>query len=222
MFFLLSVIFHAVTVKHKQVKGANMSKYVRVSQILARLQSYADVDPIVLEEKAKIGTNVHKAIMQDCANEFVVFESDRARAYFESYIMWRGHQLDIRQVPRLYCDKLMITGECDGLLNNMQIIDWKCSASANLKIWNMQAHFYWYLLKENGYDPYDKMLWINLRHTNRSKKDPETREWYRTYHALNPIVHEFTFDENVLSECIDEVNRYWEEYNNTKCLSESV
>lgn len=195
-----------------------MSKYVRVSEILARLQSYADVDPEVLEAKAKIGTNVHQAIVQDCAGEFIVLESDRAHAYFESYKMNPHHGKPIVQIPRLFCDTLMITGECDGLLDDCQLIDWKCSASPNPKIWNMQAHFYWYLLHENGYNVDDKMLWVNLRHTKHIKKDPETNIGYVQYHALSPVVHEFKFDEKVLSECIDEANKYWEEYNNAKVL----
>ena len=211
-----------------------MSKHVRVSEILARLQSYADIDPEVLEAKAKIGTNVHKAIVQDCAGEFVVLESDRAHAYFESYKQWKNSwkkQIPIEQVPRLYCDKLMLTGECDGLLIGVEsyngisrwkqepmLVDWKCSASPNLKIWNMQAHFYWYLLHENGYVTSDSMYWVNLRHTKHIKKDPETNLGYCTYHALSPVVHEFQFDEKVLSECIDEVNRYWEEYNCAKVV----
>ena len=207
-----------------------MSKYVRVSEILARLQSYADIDPEILEAKAKIGTNVHQAIVQDCAGEFVVLESDRAHAYFESYKMWEKSMKpwNIDQIPRLYCDTLMLTGECDGLMTYVshagniksgpQLIDWKCSASPSLKIWNMQAHFYWYLLHENGYRALDSMFWVNLRHTKHYKKDPETNLGYNTYHALSPVVHEFKFDEKVLSECIDEVNKYWEEYNCAKVL----
>lgn len=193
-------------------------RHVRVSEILARLQSYADVDPEVLAAKAAIGTNVHQAIVQDCADEFVVFDTDRARAYFESYKMWAVRKPNIVQVPRLYCDSLMITGECDGLLDNVTLIDWKCSASANKKIWNMQAHFYWYLLKENGYEVADTMRWINLRHTKRYKKDPETNQGYVLYDALTPVVHEFKFDPNVLSQCIDEAIKYWEEYNDAKVL----
>lgn len=199
-----------------------MSKYVRVSEILARLQSYADIDPEVLEAKGKIGTNVHKAIVQDCAGEFVVLESDRAHAYFESYKMIHPKSLVIDQIPRLYCDKLMITGECDGLIRGLEsrtLIDWKCSASPNLKIWNMQAHFYWYLLEQNGIKVSPNMLWINLRHTKRIKKDPETNIGYCTYHALSPVIREFKFDEKVLSECIEEANRYWEEYNDAKALA---
>jgi hypothetical protein len=194
-------------------------RHVRVSEILARLQSYADIDPEVLEAKAKIGTNVHQAIVQDCAGEFVVLESDRAHAYFESYKLWTVRKPNIVQVPRLYCDQLMITGECDGLVDDQTLVDWKCSASPNPKIWNMQAHFYWYLLQENGYVVADKMMWVNLRHTKHIRKDPETNLGYATYHALSPVVHEFTFDEKVLSECIEEANKYWEEYHNAKALA---
>jgi len=191
---------------------------VRVSDILKRFYSYGDVDPEVLAAKAAIGTNVHKAIIQDCDNEFVVLETDRAQAYFESYKRWNGKRPNIRQVPRLYCHDLKITGECDGLLDGFSLIDWKCSASANVRIWNMQAHFYWYLLDINGYNASHKMLWVNLRHSKHVRKDPQSNLGRIIYSPLDPVVYEFMFDENVLSQCIDEVNMYWEEYNCAKML----
>ncbi len=186
-----------------------MKDYVRVSEILARFQDYKDIDPEVLEAKAKIGTNVHKAIIQDCEDDFVVFESDRAEAYFGSYLMWKKDNKDhkIKQIPRLYCDALMLTGECDGLLNSSSLIDWKCSATANKKIWNMQAHFYWYLLEVNGITASEDMVWVNLRHDKHI--DRESRKVI--YTAKSPIAYEFKLDEKVLSECLNEVRKFWEE-----------
>lgn len=196
-----------------------MNGYVRVSEILKRFTDYSDVDPVMLEEKAKIGTNVHQAIIQDCAGEFVTFESDRAQAYFESYKMLYPTPPRIKQVPRLYCDKYMITGECDGILDDDYLIDWKCSAIANQKVWNMQAHFYWYLLQENGCLLADKMSWINLKHIKQTFRDSETGAIKKvTYTAEKPIVYEFILDKNVLSECLDEAVKYWEEKNSAKCV----
>lgn len=197
-----------------------MATHVRVSEILSRLQSFADIDPEVLAAKSLIGTNVHKAILQDCEGEFAILESDRARAYYQSYEVWRKTNTDpIKQIPRLYCDTLMLTGECDGLLNNEHIIDWKCSASANQKIWNMQAHFYWYLLKQNGHNPSHTMTWVNLRHKKLIKKDPKTNIGEFVYLPLDPIAYEFKFNENVLSDCIDEVHKYWHEHFSAKCIA---
>lgn len=199
-----------------------MNGYVRVSEILARLQSYADVDPVVLEEKAKIGTNVHDCIVAQQDDCFFCLQTDRATAYFESYMMWlnKNNCPVITQVPRLYCDTFMITGECDGLINSEHLIDWKCSYSPSKKIWNMQAHFYWYLLKENGYNVADSMSWINLRHKKHTFRDSNTGAIKKVTHTPEePIVYKFTFDEKVLSECLDEAVKYWEEKNSAKCVA---
>jgi len=176
---------------------------VRVSEVLSMFYNFVGIDRGVLDAKAKIGTEVHEAIVEDCRGEFHVFAHDRARAYYESYVKWRPEKLVIDQIPRLYDDELMLTGEIDGLLDGSTLIDWKCSATPNEKVWNMQAHLYWYLLTQNGYKINDNMLWINLCH-NKEKK------------ALPARVFEFSFDQDVLSICIDAVTRYWEE--KSSCL----
>lgn len=210
-----------------------MRKHVRVSEILARLFPYEGVDQEVLEAKAAIGTNVHDAIKQDCAGEFVVLQSDRAQAYFESYKMSTFAGGPITSIPRLYCDKLMITGECDGVYpskSGYHLIDWKCSYEAKLEMWNMQAHFYWYLMNANGKMPLDTMFWVNLRHEkafdmifcprlNREKKVYRLKDnGDYIYLPLEPVVYEFKYDEKILSRCIDEANRYWEEKQDAKVL----
>lgn len=197
-----------------------MNGYVRVSEILKRFSDYSDVDPVMLDEKAKIGTEVHEAIVRDCAEDFVVLNHKRSEAYFESYKIWKQKQfLVIEQVPRLYCDKLMITGECDGILGDNWLLDWKCSASPNKEVWNMQAHFYWYLLKQNGHKVSDTMYWINLRHDKHTFRDSKTGAIKRVeYTPKEPVVYKFKFDEKVLSECLDEAVKYWEEKNAALCV----
>lgn len=198
-----------------------MNRHIRISEILSWLFPYKDIDQEVLEAKARIGTNVHKAIVDDCNGDFYVFETDRAKAYFESYKILYPQTPKIQQIPRLYCDKLMITGECDGLLDGFfgqRIIDWKCSASPHKEQWNMQAHFYWYLLKENGYKVIDYMSWINLRHHKRIKYAKNGQNQL-IYDPLEPIVCEFKFDQNVLDKCIEAAIRYHEEKSNAKVLA---
>lgn len=196
-----------------------MDGYVRVSQILARFQSYADVDPEVLEAKAKIGTNVHKAIVQDQADELVIHKGPREKAYFESYEMWKANKhVQIKQVPRLYCHELMLTGECDGLIFDQMLIDWKCSASPSKEVWNMQAHMYWYLLTQNGYKIVNNMRWINLKHRKSIHKCPETNLGEIVYYPLEPVEYKFEFDQNVLDKCLSEVIKYWEEMYSAKVV----
>lgn len=192
-----------------------MALYIRVSEILSRLQNFSVIDPIMLENKAKIGTDVHKAIIEDAVGDFPVLETQRASAYFASYLLWKNKAKPeyCVQVPRLYDNELMITGEIDALVRvpngRPYIADWKCSANANEEIWNMQAHFYWYLLKQNNIEVSDKMVWVNLRH----------RKWYEDNHEryspMAPKVYEFHFDENILSRCFDEANKAWEEKKNS-------
>jgi hypothetical protein len=49
----------------------------------------------------------------------------------------------------------MITGQFDAIVhifenNTKHLIDFKCTAQADHKIWPLQAAFYWLLAKENG------------------------------------------------------------------------
>jgi len=181
-------------------------EHVRVSQILAWIEPYVGIDPAVLEAKAAIGTNVHQSIIDYCNCDFYVNDTQRADAYFKSWLMWREHHTDtINQVPRLYCDDLMLTGECDGLMVHSEgniIVDWKCSANANKKIWNLQAHYYWYLLEKNGHKPADKMLWVNLRH-DKTKVGENV-----VYVPKMPISYTFEFSEETLSYCILKAQEY--------------
>jgi hypothetical protein len=57
----------------------------------------------------------------------------------------------------------------------------------------MQAHFYCYLLRQNGVEISDTFTWIQL---NKNGK--------------RPVTHDFQFDENVLDRCIAEAVRYSE------------
>ncbi len=204
-----------------------MTQHVRVSEILSWLFPYKDIDQEVLEAKAKIGTNVHKAIVDDCNGDFYSFETDRAKAYFESYKMLYPKSPPIRQVPRLYCDKLMITGECDGLYRQYshpekytaeRLIDWKCSANANEDQWNMQAHFYWYLLDINRFHVDETMVWIQLRHRKRIKYHKSGNNEL-IYDPLEPKVYTFEFDQKVLDKCIEAAIRYHEEKLNAKVFA---
>jgi hypothetical protein len=192
--------------------------YIRVSEILGRLQNFGGIDEEVLKAKADIGTNVHQAIVDDTVGDFPILKTDRACAYFGSYEMWKNKEKPKFkiQVPRLYDDELMITGEIDGLIETNRhnlplLIDWKCSASANEEIWEMQAHFYWYLLKQNGLEvSKERMLWINLKE-KKTYMDGGPQGRTVKYSPMAPKVYEFSYKESVFSRCCQEAIKTWEE-----------
>lgn len=200
-----------------------MAPYVRVSEILSRLRSYAHINPVILREKAELGTEVHHNIAEDKNGGFPMFDKWPIRhaisgnimlddegnerwekkgiGYFKSFCEW-----DKAYTPkfgimeqRFNDDALMITGQLDALVNmpgeeTPTLIDFKCSYKPDLEIWSMQAHFYWYLLKQNNIDVQDKFIWIQL------KKD-----------GKKPSAFTFNFDERVMARCVEEANKYWEE-----------
>jgi len=188
--------------------------YIRVSEILGRLQNFSGIDEAVLSAKAEIGTNVHKAIVEDTSGDFPMLKTERAWAYFGSYELWKAKEKPVfkMQVPRLYDDELMITGEIDGIIETNRhnlplLVDWKCSASANEEIWEMQAHFYWYLLQRNGIDvSKEKMLWVNLRQSKKYIEDGVAK-----YSPMLPKVYEFSYKNSVFTRCVEEAIKAWEE-----------
>lgn len=198
-----------------------MKTYLRVSEILARLQSFPKDEEALARRDAKglIGTNVHKAILDDAEGLFPLLETEREAAYFGSYLIWKKKERPAfkMQVPRLYCHELMITGEIDGLVQGAMrhpyLIDWKCSYKPDPEIWNMQAHFYWYLLKVNGLDICDNMKWVNLRHKKWVEEGP-LGEKIERYSPLAPVFVDFFYNEQTLSQCIQEANKAWEEKRN--------
>lgn len=193
--------------------------YIRVSEILARLQTFPTHDPIALDNRNKkgvIGTNVHNAVLSDAVGDFPLLNTEREAAYFGSYKMWQKKEKPVfkMQVPRLYDDELMITGEIDGLVQGAMahpyLVDWKCSASPNEQIWEMQLHFYWYLLKQNRIEVAPNMKLVNFRHKKWVEND-ENGDPVARYSAIPPRVYDFSFKENVLSHCIDEAHKAWTE-----------
>lgn len=190
--------------------------YTRISDILATLKDRTHINQMVLMDKAEIGTEVHSNIHMEeigCPTTFSIFpvrnpitgyilrEEQRGKGYFESYLKWReDNKLPYKLMEeRFYDDELMITGQVDAICDNA-LIDFKCSYTPDLEIWPMQAHFYWYLLKQNGIQV-DRFLFIQL------KKD-----------GKNPAIHEFAFDENILSRCIEEAISYNEAKNLALCV----
>jgi hypothetical protein len=192
-------------------------KYIRVSEILARLQDFSHVDVDVLTAKQKLGCQVHHAITEDAQGMFPLLETPRAASYFSSYLLWKRDVKPLykMQETRLYDDELRITGQIDALIGmgngSCRLVDWKCSANISEEIWMMQAHFYWYLLRQNKIDVSTNFEWVNLRSKKVIEGYDEEGAPIITYHPLKPRCLKFDFQQNILSRCLDEAIKAWEE-----------
>ncbi len=197
------------------------SGYTRISEILARLKDLTKINKLVLHEKANIGTEVHSNIHSElvgCPTMFdefpirhhmtgqILFDKQgnerwekRGVGYFRSWTEWQNkvNPQYLIMEDRYYDDELMITGQVDAVAvidGQVSLLDYKCSYSPDLIVWPMQAHFYWYLLHKNGIEISNKFVFLQL------KKD-----------GSYPTVHEFIFDKNILSRCIEETIKHFEE-----------
>lgn len=157
--------------------------YTRISQILSVIPSitgrkddtndpifgfpYQQIDQEILKKKCTIGTNVHAAINAWATDDFIPL-SECERGYYESFVKWKDlvHLKPIESEIRLYDDSIKITGAIDMLAQlkgstEFQLIDFKCSAQADIK-WSLQACFYYHLLTINKFKINPSVLFIQL------------------------------------------------------------
>lgn len=203
-------------------------QYVRVTEILSRLRDFSLINPLVFEEKGKIGTEVHTNIGQHVIKAFTVFDTyplrnphtgkillnpdftqkwkKRGKGYFESFLKWYElEQPEISHMENEYKDdNLMIVGHIDGLMRTKKenfntLIDFKCSYKSDMEMWGMQSHFYKHLLELNGISVADKLLWIQL------DKDGHM-----------PKLIYIPYSQETMQKCFHEVNKYWNEKKDAK------
>jgi hypothetical protein len=194
---------------------------VRVSTILARLQDFGDIPKDILQNKANIGTDVHAAISAQANREWFPLEEERRIAYFESYGQWHAMANPAYYMTdkRCYDYNLGITGAVDAVVQlkpngPMHLIDFKTSAKESLSrdglsIWNMQAHLYFHLLKVNGIPVTTEFHWIQLR----------TKMSIDGYLGTNPKTFVYKYEHAIMERCLEEVHKYWEEYDNAKIFN---
>lgn len=203
-------------------------QYVRVSEILSRLQDFGNVPPAILQNKAEIGTDVHTLINCHANSEFIPVEVEKRRlAYFHSYHLWAEEFKPIYKITeqRFNSDILMVTGQMDAIVtyhghdDELYLLDFKTSNKESftrdgVSAWELQAHFYAQILIENDIQISEKMYWIRLR--AEKVQNEITGEW--EYIGLRPHVHTYKFDQVVLDRCFEEAHRYWEERSNAVCV----
>ena len=173
-------------------------QYARVSQIISPLADFSMINPAVLANKARIGTNVHEAI-NDYLNESFPSISEDEFQYFKSFQAWHRTLQPIYQIKeaRYFCPEKRITGQVDGVAklgDQLILIDYKTSASESPS-WIYQAHLYDYLLQVSGIETCGRYLFLKL---DRNGKLPKVYEYKHT-----PRIH---------SECMDLISDFWNKY----------
>lgn len=177
----------------------NGKMYARVSEVLTSFSDYSHIDPKVLANKARIGTEVHQAI-SDCLNdEFPILGKD-CKGYFESFLCWKDsfRQIFHRSEERFFDDELMICGQIDALCLYPEfkmpcLVDFKTSVRENYEVWQMQAHLYIYLLEKNGVGNEGFAQFVKL---NR--------------YGNKPDVFTYPYLQSVMDKCIESVKIFWD------------
>ncbi len=171
--------------------------YARVSDVIAPYTDFSGIPDAVLENKAKIGTEVHDAIDLILQDELPIF-SDKARPYVESFLKWKNQVSPTFSFgeKRLFCQEKMVTGRIDGLVlmpNSTipMLVDYKTSVQES-KAWVMQAHLYYYLLKSNGYVVANSMIFVKLD----------------KFSGL-PKCYLYSYNSNTNAQCMEAISKYW-------------
>ena len=90
--------------------------YTRVTDALYPFSGLQKVDPFMLKNAAERGTKVHEACSAIINDMGVIDLDQKLFGYIKSFQMWRDKEhREIMMAERWYCDKYMLTGECDFL-----------------------------------------------------------------------------------------------------------
>jgi ATP-dependent exoDNAse (exonuclease V) beta subunit len=171
--------------------------YARVTEVLSEYSDFSHIPKATLENKQRIGTNVHEAIHDWIVGDFTVL-SDDERGYFESYREWEActNPRFIQAESRYYNDTKMVTGQIDGLVflegdTLPVLIDYKTSA-AESKSWPLQGHIYHWMIASTGTIIAPRILFIKL--------DKEGKM---------PKVFCYEYDPNIRAQGLQAIDNFW-------------
>ena len=118
--------------------------YIRVTDLLKPWQNFGSIDPEVLENKARIGTNVHEAIANYSIGFPVAELDEREEQYFKCYQRWHDKEAPLYDYmeQRYYDDDLMVTGQVDAVVKlkdyeGLHIMDFKTSSLPSHNTWHI-------------------------------------------------------------------------------------
>lgn len=173
--------------------------YTRVSSILGQWNHLAHIPKHILDNKCRIGTNVHEKIAAEIEGIYLELEMDE-EPYFHSWEQWNEQKnCEIVQTEKRYYDeRLKITGQLDALLvqnDKLYICDFKTSASPNLLMWQLQATFYHHLCKPHHENLAREVIFLKLSKEGHQAIEyifePTAEVWkvceaaLQTYHYFN-------------------------------------
>jgi hypothetical protein len=131
----------------------DIKEYMRVTEVLSPLSGLSGVNPDVLKNAQKRGTDVHEVI--DAKMQYIGGGNiqDEWKGYISSFDKWFEGK-DLLKISRWFCDEYKITGECDALYmgkKGLTLVDFKTPTNES-KTWRLQGSAYSYLGKQAGYE----------------------------------------------------------------------
>jgi hypothetical protein len=124
----------------------------RVTDILFAFSGLAKVLPAVLKNAAYRGTKVHEhcdCLMRDLPTDEI---DPKYRGYIDSFKFWATGKNFLVKPERFFCEKLKITGECDGIYEDqgkLILFDLKTPRDEGAT-WGLQGSAYAYMARLNG------------------------------------------------------------------------
>ena len=148
---------------------ANINEqYPRVSEILGQWPRFEGIDPLILANKAAIGTAVHAAIRAHQEGIDLPLR-DSEQGYYDSYLRWEEEMKPSICAAELslQCEKFRFRGTVDAIMKIDSsplptLIDYKTSVKEDPKFWPAQGAFYCHLAKENNFKIGPEYLFMKL------------------------------------------------------------
>lgn len=188
-------------------------EYDRITEVLSPFSGIEFVPKNLLDKASMRGTNVHKTIEAHLSGWDISIFEDEVEPYYKSFLeFWESSNhlfksFELVKEKRLYCDKLMITGQIDLIVvvaEKTYLLDWKTSANFS-KSWYLQGAAYKYLCQINGYPDVDDCLFVKL------KKDGKKPTLYKSDDHKSHI--------NLFQNCLD-IYRYFDMKKTRKAWNE--
>lgn len=173
--------------------------YTRVTEVLYPYSGLQHIDPKVLANAARRGTRVHQACEAIVTGEGAWGVDEEIAGYVKSFEKWwyMGHTV-LAMEQRFFCDKKMITGQCDMILDTPQgavILDIKTPMRPS-KTWPLQGSAYAYLARAAGYN----VSGIQFLKVDKNGKDP--------------TVYNYKDEWEMFEKCLDVYNMFFKKVKN--------
>lgn len=163
-------------------KERKIEDYLRVTEVLSPFSGLDQIDPIVLENAARRGTNVHLALDAFIEGLPMKIEDPSYGGYLHSALGFLLKKNFVTKPKRFFDDDLMITGECDAIYKDesgLVLVDFKTSSKES-KTWMLQGSAYAHLARKAGYD-IKRIEFVHLLKDGKPCKIYEYEEDFELY-----------------------------------------